>query len=255
MRRIPVRLGAALAVIALAGVALADEMAQRIRDQEKTYAKSIVWLKATVTDDEGDEGTSICSGPTVLHEGRTVIVAPDVPDQIKDLKILQADGKEVDAEVLAHDADIGFMFVAPKDPKGAAGALSPVEIGKEAKPPAIADPLLVIDRRSHAAPDETTCRLVRVNCVLTVPERLTFYTGLQPQQVGGLVVTPEGAIVGVVGFYQDRNDEGQRQRGVAVLPLEKVLVSLAGVQKPEPEEEKKEEKEDKKEEKQPESQP
>ncbi len=220
----------ALALAAVTAVVSADDLADRIRVQEKALGKSVAWIRlVTSAEEEGGEDVSgVCSGPVIFHGGRPVVLAPDIEDRLKSVKILRDDGQEQEAEVLAHDSDLGLMFVVAKDVK--ASGLMPSEAPKAAKDPQLGDPLLLIDRRSHGSPDETVCRLVRVCCVMERPERAWLYNGISPQQMGGLVVTPSGEVVGVVAHLKDRDADGEEMTIPAVLPIERVLSSVQALQ-------------------------
>lgn len=243
LARVPLRarlplLGASAAFLLAAWpvmTLLGDDLARRIRDQEKSFAGSVYWVKVTMASDDGEEGSGHCSGPALTYEGRTILVVPDIPEHLKEARILLPDGQEIEAEVLAHDDDIGLMFLVPAQAKEApAPTLKGIPVGKPVKP-GLGDPLLLIDRRSHTVPDETTCRFVRVTCVLKSPETIYFYSDIAEQQMGGLVVTAEGEAVGIVGIFRDRNENGDETKGVGLLPMEKVLSSVSAVRRPEPE--------------------
>ncbi len=224
---VPRRLLLVAGAVLLSQAGLADEAADRIRAQERAFSKSMIWIKVVMTSEDGDQGTGTCSGVAVAHGGRCVVVAPDVQATVSSLRILLPDGKEVEAELLARDEDLGLMFVAPRQAEEAKAipALAP---GK-GKALALGDPFLLIDRRSQAAPEETTCRLARVICVLTSPKLGYFYSGMAPEQMGGLAVTPEGELVGMVGLFKGRDADGEEESSVALLPVEQILDSLSAV--------------------------
>ena len=217
------------AAILCAAVVSADDLSARIRSQEKAFGKSVAWIRLVTSPAhaEGADVTGVCSGPVISQGGRLVVLAPDIEEGLKSVKILRDDGQDQEADVLAHDADLGLMFIVAKDPK--TSGLVPTEAPK-APPPQLGDPLLLIDRRSHNSPDETVCRLVRVCCVLERPERAWLYTGIEAGQMGGLVVTPAGEIVGVVALLKDRDAEGNPTAIPAVLPFSKLLASVQSVQ-------------------------
>lgn len=212
------------AALAASFPAFADPEADRIRACEQAFAKHIVWLKMAVTDEEGQQHAGACSGVLFRRGGRVVMVSPIADGVAGTLRMLKADGKEVEAEVLGRDEAMGYMFVSPKDAKDDEG-FSALDAPK-GKVLELGDPLVLIDRRSHGAPEETTCRMTRVTCVLTEPRRCYFYRGLLPFQVGGFAVTPDGEAVGMVGGFVMTDAEGGEARGVALLPLEQILESL-----------------------------
>ncbi len=226
----PILLAACLCVAAAA----ADDLAAKIRTQEKTFAKSVAWIKlvAAAEEEGGEDSIGICSGPVVTQGGRAVVLVSDAGDrQLKSIKILKDDGGEQDAEVLAHDADLGLMFVVAKDVKDPkAAGLVPLDMSKMAKEPQLGDELILIDRRIHTAPDENVGRSVRVCCALVSPEHAWLFTGIAPHFMGGLVVTPAGEVVGVVATLKDRNPDGEEITLPAVLPLSKILASVQAVQ-------------------------
>lgn len=205
----------------------ADEAADWIRSQERAFSKSVMWVKMTLTTADGEEGFAVCSGPAFSHGGRAVIVVADAREAASAIRIVLPDGKEAGAEVLGRDEDLGLMFVVPKQreedktvPALASGKGKALELG---------DAFLLIDRRSPVAPEETTCRLARVICVLTSPKRAYFYSGISPAQMGGLAVTPDGEVVGMVGVFKSRDADGDEEASVALLPVEQILDSLAAV--------------------------
>ena len=216
------------ALLLVAGqTGLADEAADRIRAQEKAFSKSVMWVKMTLTAEDGEQGAAVCSGPAFSHGGRAVVVVADVPMEAAAIRIGLADGQEVEAELLGRDEDLGLMFVAAKQAEEAKAipALAP---GK-GKALALGDAFLLIDRRAQGAPEETTCRLARVVCALTSPKQAYFYSGMSPEQTGGLAVTPDGEVVGMVGLFKSRDADGEEESSVALLPIEQILDALSAV--------------------------
>ena len=222
-----------LSVLLAVATLAADDAAGRIRTQEKALSKSVAWVRLVTSADEegGDDSSGVCSGPVLSQGGRIVVLCPDVGERLKSVKILREDGKEEEASVLAHDADLGLMYVVAKDAKAA--GLVPVDAPKAAKEPKLGDALLLVDRRSHGSPDETVCRQVRVCCALEHPEHAWLYTGISSQQMGGLVVTPSGEVVGVVAILKDRGPEGEEVSLPAVLSLDRLLASIPAMEAPE----------------------
>ena len=98
--------------------------------------------------------------------------------------------------------------------------------------PLLGDPMILIDRRSSDALEDTVCVPVRVICRLETPHLAYFYTGLSPQQMGGMLVTPEGGFVGIVGLLKETTADGQEMTFPAGLPAARILAALDGIRKP-----------------------
>ena len=217
---------AAPLALALCLAASADDGAEMIRRVEKNFSKAVQWLKMTVSDEEGHEAPGVCSGPAVRQGNRVILVSPDVEGKIADPRILMPDGKEHPAEILAHDADLGLMFLALKEEVKGFPALEP---GK-ARKLETGERVLLVDRRAQGAPEETTCRLARITCVLTAPRTAYLYTGISPQQAGALVVTPAGEVVGLVGILKEKTEDGDAAFA-AIIPIQDLLDTLSTLEK------------------------
>lgn len=219
-------LGAALLACACLQAG-ADETADMIRRVEGALSRSILWLKMTVSEKEdAPESPAVCSGPAVRQGARVILASPDVPGRIGSPRILMPDGKEHPMELLAHDPDLGLMFLALKEEVKDLPALDP---GK-ARRLELGERVLLVDRRAHGSPEETTCRMVRITCVLSNPRTAYFYNGIDAQHAGALVATPDGQVVGLVGILREATEQGEA-RFPAIVPLQDLLDSLATLEK------------------------
>lgn len=209
----------------------ADETADLIRKAEKGFAPFIQWLKMTASDEEGNESPAVCSGPAVRQGDRILLASPDVDAKVGSPRILTPDGKEHDMELLAHDGDLGLMYLTLKD-KAEAKDIQALEPAK-ARKLEMGERVLLVDRRAQGSPEETTCKLVRITCVLTTPRTAYLYAGIHPNHAGALVVTPAGEVIGLVGLLKETTEHGE-SRFAAILPLQDLLDSLATLEKGDP---------------------
>ncbi len=124
--------------------------------------------------------------------------------EIKDIKIVQADGKEIPATVLLRDKDLDMAFIKPQEKP--AKPFNYVNLTQASKPE-ILDELVFLNRLGRVANRTMQVSLDRVEAIVEKPR--TFYLPGRAINEGGLgspVFTLDGKIVGILLLRLQKTD-------------------------------------------------
>ncbi len=111
------------------------------------------------------------------------------------LKIILADGSEIDAQIVLRDEDLDLAFIAPEVPldEAHAKALTSLDLSQSAESAEVLDQLIALDRlpmRMNLAP---SVKLLRVTAKVAKP-RTFFLVAATP---GTPVFTADGSVLGI----------------------------------------------------------
>lgn len=109
------------------------------------------------------------------------------------LKIILADGSEIDAQIVLRDEDLDLAFIAPRQPLGQTQQVTPLDLTQSASDADVLDSLVALDRlpvRMNLAPSVT---LPRITAKVTKPR--TFY--LVDATPGTPAFAADGKVLGI----------------------------------------------------------
>lgn len=116
--------------------------------------------------------------------------------QIKDVKLLMADGNEVPAKIVLRDKDLDLAFVRPVDKLTT--PLTAVDLTKAGKPEVL-DQVVILTRLGKVASREPSVSLSRVQAIVKKPR--TFYVPGSDAMEGGFGAAAfcfDGKVAGVL---------------------------------------------------------
>jgi S1-C subfamily serine protease len=124
--------------------------------------------------------------------------------EIKDVKIIQTDGKEIPATVVLRDKDLDMAFIKPQAKQ--AKPFNYIDLTQAGKPE-ILDELVFLNRLGRVANRTMQVSLDRVEAIVEKPR--TFYLPGRAINEGGLgspVFTLDGKIVGILLLRLQKTD-------------------------------------------------
>jgi hypothetical protein len=235
---------AILTVTVLAAASLAsgaDETAARVRAAATRGQESVFILKSLVSIAiQGQEQEVKIETPAVVLDGSGLMVAPN-PEELfgnlpqgaslaaKSFRLIQAEGKEVEAKVVGRDTDFGLLFLRLDGKEGPAPApLAAVHKGALQ----LGDQIFLLRRLSSAHP-EPICQDSRVTSVVQKP-RLMYMVSDSPGPCS-VALTPEGELVGLTVVVKEQDAEsGRTNQMMVVLPIAQVQEAAKGIREEAP---------------------
>jgi S1-C subfamily serine protease len=207
--------------------AAADERAKSARNVMKKYQNAVISIELTVEQgmsffgSQKSESKSEVTGTVIDTSGLTVVSlystdpsallnmfmggdmfgsedmsAMKFESQIKDLKMIMPDGKEVPGQIVLRDKDLDLAFIRPIEKLEK--PLTPVNLADAAKP-ALLDELVLLSRLGKVASRVGGVSLTRLEAIVEKPR--IFYVIGGGSMEGGLgipVFSLDGKIVGVI---------------------------------------------------------
>jgi hypothetical protein len=285
--------GALLSVLAAVflifgiGQGFADETAKAAREILNKYQQTVITVQLTIEQQMGSFGTQKTesqteaigtiidpSGLTVLSLfstdplGRIISLVRgsvlseqdmsmlNVESQVKDVKMIMPDGKEVPAQIVLRDTDLDLAFVRPIEKLTT--PVAAVDLSKAAKPEVL-DQMVVLSRLGKVASRFPLVSLCRIQSIVTKPR--TFFVPNSDAMEGGFgapAFSLDGKVAGVLVLRAliSRDIGGvinslfSGTRGMGILPVILPAEDIAEVAKQAPEAKKEktvEEREEKKE--------
>ncbi len=224
-------MAAALALAPVGGAAIGGESvketARQLVDRHKdavVLVEVVVNMKLSAGGQSREQERKFeANGTVITAEGLTVVSNASVDPtaalermrmkadvSTSDVKIVTADGTELEAEIVLTDKDLDLAFVRPK----AAAKLPCVEL-KKGPEPALLDTLVSITRLGRKANREPGAALSEVLAVIHKPRTRYLASGQIFQ--GCPVFTGTGELLGLALMQTDG------AAGITVLPCEDVL--------------------------------
>ncbi len=216
-----------VAVLSLCVIpAWADETAKAAREIMNKYQDAVITVELTVEQGMSmlgmrkTESKSEATGTVIDPSGLTVlslfstdpssilnllsfdeIGGEDMPDikwesQVKDVKMIMPDGKEVPGKIVLRDKDLDLAFVRPAEKL--AKPIAALDLSKEIKPE-ILDQVVILNRLGKVASREPSVSLSRIQAIVKKPR--TFYVPGTDAMEGGLGVPAfslDGKVAGVL---------------------------------------------------------
>jgi len=146
--------------------------------------------------------------------------------EVSDLKILQADGTELPAEIVLRDKDLDLAFIRPKSKPGS--PMAAVDLSK-ATPVQVLDEVITLNRLNSAAGRAHAASVERISAVIQKPR--TFYipdSSMTATTLGSPAFALDGKIVGlfVMRAVSSKGGGGRNYRDnmtSIILPAEDIL--------------------------------
>ena len=198
------------------GAAL-PEMAAKLQSQ---YADAVVYVQA-VTESRGRE-VEVESMGTVIDSSGIVVVAHSrfTSNELKDVKLVLADGTEVPAKVALTDPDldIAFIVVDKKVVEGEDIEFTHVPVSDALIDLQAADPVIILSRDSEEFRRQATVLIGHVETVVDTPRRY-YRTDVRPPGTPAFDV--HGHFVGIFA----RRVQGEKAHHRVILPAPAILRS------------------------------
>jgi S1-C subfamily serine protease len=146
--------------------------------------------------------------------------------EVTDLRILQADGTELPAEIVLRDKDLDLAFIRPKAKLGS--PMPAVDLSKSA-PVQLLDEVITLNRLNSAAGRAYAASVERISAVIQKPR--TFYipdSTMTTTTLGSPAFSLDGKVVGLL-VMRAINSKGGNGRNLRdsmtsiILPAEDVL--------------------------------
>jgi S1-C subfamily serine protease len=240
-------------VLGLAGVAVpgqASELAEKGREIFKQNQQSVVTVQVVLKVSysgaaKTSETRQEITGTVVDPSGLTVVALSAVDPsemyqrmmaeqssqyklevEVTDLKILQADGTELSAEIVLRDKDLDLAFIRPK--AKLASPMAALDLSKSA-PVQMLDEIVTLNRLNSAAGRAYAASIERISAVIQKPR--TFYipdSSMTSTTLGSPAFALDGKLVGVF-VMRAVNAKGGASRNfrenmtTIILPAEDVL--------------------------------
>ena len=218
--------------------AMADETAEKGRAVLASYKDTVITVRTVLSLSLGgtpEERTNEANGTIIGEDGLTVLsltsVDPsglmtkmgdgsrEVVSKISSMKMILADGAELDAEIVLRDVDLDLAFVRPLTKSGA--PMAHVDLTNSGKAQVL-DELVILAQLGQVARRAHSVLVERVETVVDKPR--TFYI-LGEHRARAIVCSPaftlDGAFVGI-GVFRSISTEASGGMGDNVLV---VLVS------------------------------
>ena len=146
--------------------------------------------------------------------------------EVTDLRILQADGTELPAEIVLRDKDLDLAFIRPKAKLGS--PMAAVDLSKSA-PVQLLDEVITLNRLNSAAGRAYAASVERISAVIQKPR--TFYipdSTMTTTTLGSPAFSLDGKVVGVLVMraINSKGGNGRNPRDSMtsiILPAEDVL--------------------------------
>jgi S1-C subfamily serine protease len=245
---IPVALALGLAGVAIPGQA--SELAEKGREIFKQNQQAVVTVQVVLKMSysgaaKSSENRQEITGMVVDPSGLTVLAlsACDPSEmyqrmmseqgsqnkleiEVTDLKILQADGTELPAEIVLRDKDLDLAFIRPK--AKLASPIAAVDLSKSA-PAQLLDEVITLNRLNSAAGRAYAASVERISAVIQKPR--TFYipdSTMTTTTLGSPAFSLDGKVVGllVMRAINSKGGSGRNLRDSMtsiILPAEDVL--------------------------------
>lgn len=125
---------------------------------------------------------------------------------LSDVKVLLDDGTEIPAKVVLRDKDLDLAYVRPVT--APPSPLTAVDL-KNAGEPAIADPIVALNRLGKVAGRTIAVSLERIEAIIRKPRTL-FVPGNDPTHsaLGSPVFTMDGKIIGMIALRSIKTEGG-----------------------------------------------
>ena len=153
-----------------------------VEGRQMDESERVEQIRATVID---PSGLAVCSLSEIDPSRAMDLAMAAEPEykfeaEVTDVKILQAEGKEIPAKVVLRDTDLDLAFIRPTEPP--AQPVPYVDLGQAAKPEVL-DEVVVLGRLGEVGNRAPSVTLDRVQAIVTKPR--TFYiTGLYSWMAG-----------------------------------------------------------------------
>jgi S1-C subfamily serine protease len=181
------------------------------------FQESVVSLQA-ITESGGRAREVRSIGAVIGADGLVVTSRSGVGADLKEVKIILADGSEVPATVVLDDPDLDLAFVRAKQEEVEAQGLqfAPVPLGNEEGAKQVelqvADPVIILTREAPAFFRQAKLMVTYVDSVVDLPRR---YYRTPEKEGGALAFNRSGELVGVYA----RRVSGEETRHRMILPL------------------------------------
>ena len=165
------------------------------RDQQSESKTEAV---GTVIDPGGLTVISLTTiDPSAMMKSRQRGAAQDfkVETEVKDVKIVCADGTELPAEIVLRDKDLDLAYLRPLEPP--AKPLPAVDLANPGHSQVL-DEVVCLNRLGKIADRVATVSLERIDALVTKPRPFYILSPGGSSGVGSPVFTLSGALVGIV---------------------------------------------------------
>ena len=233
---------AAVAAVVLGGAALADDVAVAGRKVFDSHKEAVVTVQLVIKQQfsmpgmgsQDNESKAEATGTVISPDGLTVVSLSEtdpssvmesmmagspqmqgfqMDTEVRDVKILLSDGKEVPAEVILRDKELDMAFVRPSEKP--AEPLAYIDMGKSGAPE-LMDQVISLSRLGTVAGRVHAASVERIDAIVERPR--TFYIpGKDPTNtnLGSPAFTLEGEPIGVflLRVIKDTGGGGQGMFG------------------------------------------
>ncbi len=200
-------------------VARADDIADTGRALARQWGNAVVQVKLVIEMNEY-ESKAEAVATFIAEDGLAVMSLSSVDpgsaqswsdatgsgSKIKDLKMILADGSEINGEVVLRDPDLDLALVRPIEKPSS--AITFLDL-KDPVQPEMLEPILVLARMGENIGREMMATAGRVQAVIKKP-RLAYVTDMNAM-MGGLAVPVfalSGKVVGIMLLRQAKNESG-----------------------------------------------
>ncbi len=197
----------------------ADEIADTGRALAQQWGNAVVQVKLVIEMNEYESKTEAVA--TFINADGVAVMSLSSVDpgsaqswsdatgsgsKIKDLKMILADGSEINGEVVLRDPDLDLALVRPIEKPSS--AVTFVDL-KDPVQPEMLEPIMVLARMGENIGREMMATAGRVQAVIKKP-RLAYVTDMNAM-MGGLAVPVfalSGKVVGIMLLRQTKNGSG-----------------------------------------------
>jgi len=141
---------------------------------------------------------------------------------IKSVKMILADGKELPAQVVFRDKDLDLAFIRPlKKPDAPLPALDLAQAGD----PQLLERILCLTRLGPVADRGILISFGEINAVITKPRK--FYVSISAEDIGAPIFALDGKLVGI--FALRKQPGGARSSGISGSPVIPIIVPTSTI--------------------------
>jgi hypothetical protein len=217
------RVGALIVTVALlnGSLAFADETAEAGRRVLSRYQDAVVTVKLVVSysmtfgsRDQQSESKTEAIGTVIDPSGLTVIslstIDPSsmmrarmrgqqtelkIDSQVKDAKLVLADGTEIAAQVVLRDKDLDIAYLLPVEKP--AKPLSAIDLARTAKPQVL-DEVVCLNRLGKVADRAVAVSVERIDALVDRPRPFYVLAAGGSSGVGSPVFSLSGTSIGII---------------------------------------------------------
>ncbi|MBC7328609.1 trypsin-like peptidase domain-containing protein [bacterium] len=208
-----------LLCLVMGGVLLADIDKGQVRQLVDTYKNSVLQIRviintwsvfqgqesnkqeekyevdATVIDKNGTLVTSAYAvDPSKLFQRMFGEREYQMKSELKELKIIFPDNKEIDGKVVLRDDKLDLVFIRPKSAEGI--QFQNIDLDNSIEPELL-DEVIYLQRLGEKVDRAIYVSLTRIAAIITKPRIYYLAMGSNDLSPGALVFSPDGKLIGI----------------------------------------------------------